>query len=100
MSDINSICDALFGSIVVSANHQVERKVGPNLEPGELDTVVRFFKESPCDVGMFKILEILARFRYKKNYVSAFGGTPLYISDADVANQAIDFVLSELKYYR
>lgn len=98
MFDINSICDALYGSIVVTADGRVERRVGPNLEPEDLDLVIRYFKEAPGEVEIFKILGILARFRYKAAYVSAFGGKPTYIRNSTVANQAVDFVLSELKF--
>jgi hypothetical protein len=103
MSDINEICDAFFGSVAVTADGKFERRVGPIMEPNILDMVIRFLKKSPCNVEMFTLLKILATFKYNKNYKSAFGGTPLYIGnccdeDTNVANQAIDFVYSTLKY--
>jgi hypothetical protein len=106
MSDINEICDAFFGSIAVTADGQFERNVGPIMDPNVLDTVISFLKKSPCDVDLFRVLEILAKFKYNKNYISAFGGTPSYIGNCydrsdentNIANQAIDYVYSTLKY--
>ena len=100
---INSICDALYGSLVVSANGLVERRNNPNMEPQVLETVIAYFKETPCDVPLIKILGILARFKYNEKYESAFGGgMPSYVADSHknskIINQAIDYVYVTAKY--
>ena len=102
---INYICDAFYGSIVVSANGLVERRNGPNMEPQVLETVIAYFKETPCDVPLIKILGILAQFKYNEKYESAFGGgggMPSYVADSHknikIINQAIDYVYVTAKY--
>ena len=101
MSDINRICDALFGSIVVT-EQGVERKQPPNLDEFSLSQITQWFQNTSCTVPMIKILEYLAEFKYNDHYKSPFGGEPSYFADdfrnSKVINQAIDYVYDRVKY--
>jgi len=101
MSKINRICDALFGSIVVS-DQGVERKEPPILDEFSLGEITKWFANTSCTVPMIEILEALSKFKYDENYKSPFGGEPSYFADdyknSKVINQAIDFVYNWLKY--
>ena len=100
---INRICDALYGAFVVTENGCIERKQHPNFDEYTLGEIMQFFKQSPCNVPIIKILGILAPFKYNDNYESAIGGgKPSYVADSyknsKIINQAIDYVYVTVKY--
>jgi hypothetical protein len=73
-----------------------------DLSKENISDIIKYFEDSTRHNSNI-ITRILEKFEYNDNYKSAFGGEPSYffpirLPENKIKNQAIDYVLSCLKY--